>query len=924
MKLIRIFIIILFITSSALAQPYLKNTILVRIKNFTLDNTKLDQILSDENAYIERRILPLKASIRYNTQTLYKASNSPQLEARLKAEEPLLRTYVIGYKGDKDPEKFCHYLSKKYSDIEIAEPYYLQKIQAYTPNDSRVSSQETILKQIRAKEAWEIEKGDSNIVIGISDNAIQQTHPDLKNNIATNVKEKLSGNDDDGNGYIDDYQGYNFDGGTKGEFYWDTFANSTDNHGTFTSGIAGADFDNNLGVAGIGGRSKIFPIRISSKDIGDRYTAYGYESIIYAGVRKFKVLNCSWGLEKRYSAIEQSIIDYAVANDVAIVASAGNLESGQGTMTKFYPAGYKGVLGVGVVTNTDGEASISSLGSHCRIMSPASGNYTTDLDFGQDNPYSFTTLYTSFSAPVVSGAVAIARAKYPKLNAIQAIEFVRQSTDDISDKRFDYKRIVPGRLNMLKMVTTDPMSIPGIVIDDVKFYDNTGAEQNRFFLGDTVFVELNIRNVLGNANGLNFNLSLADPEFKVIDVLDSSRNNISLTTNESMTLGKFEYVIVNQYDGNLTMRLDIKGKDGYKDFLLFDYKNISEIATFENSRIKFSVGDHGTFGFGQGSALGTREGFGFIDKNYGDGLYKSGVFITENDKSTVVSFDFGSKDSKFHSLKPFYKPKNTASIITADPFNDTKAKIDETIELPKYSPWVRIKLDLTDSAALGSQYSIGYDFDWDVGIEFQYSSNNTNFLESARPSNIPTEKFAAIYTGNIFTSQVFGTAMYSDESDAFAQAGGYESGASSFNTEFLINSLRSGKIDITKNDTDIFNIIGMRYNDNFNIYQTKTCYLCVAAAADTSLLSSYLKDCASGTTSVGSKYEESVVYNSADNSFQMNDNEYMQSEIYDLRGAKIFSTDKNRFDLNNLNQGIYLVKIEFKDRFLIKKVSIIR
>lgn len=924
MKLIKIIIISLIVSSSALAQPYLKNTVIIRFAHFNLDDTQLNQILSNENAHIERRILPLEASIKYNTHSLYKAANTPQFEARLKAEEPLLRTYIVKYNGDIDPQKFSYYLLKKYKEIEIAEPYFLQKIQAFTPNDPNVGNQETLLNQIRAKDAWEIEKGDSNIVIGISDNAIQQTHPDLKNNIATNIKEKLSGNDDDGNGYIDDYQGYNFDGGREGEFYWNTYANSTNNHGTWTSGIAGADFDNKIGVAGIGGKSKIFPIRIGSKDIGDGYTAYGYESIIYAGVRKFKVLNCSWGLEKSYSELEQSIINYAVANDVAIVASAGNLGNGQSTVTKFYPAGYKGVLGVGVVSNIDGEASISSLGAHCRIMSPASGNYTTDLDKGNQSPYSYTSEYTSFAAPVVSGAVAIARAKFPKLNAIQAIEFVRQSTDDISDKMNSYKRLVPGRLNMLKMVSIDPMSIPGIVIDEVKFYDHTGSEQSRFFIGDTVFVELKIRNVLGNANGLNFNLSLAYPEFKVIDVLDSSRNNININTYETLTLGKFEYVITNQYDDYLTLRLEITGENGYSDFLLFDYKNISEIATFENNRIKFSVGDQGTFGFGQGNAIGTREGFGFIDKNYGDALFRSGIFVTENDASTVVSFDFGSDNSKFRSLKPFYKPKTNASIMTDDPFNNTYAKIDESIELPKYSPWVRIKLDLTDSAALGSQYSVGYLFDWDVGVEYQYTKNITNFLESARPSNVPIEKFASVYTGNKNIGQVFGTAMYSDEKDAIAQAGGFVTGASSFNSTFLINALRSGKSNITNNVADIFNIIGMRFNDNFDIYQTKTCYLCVAAAADTSLLSSYLKECASGITSVSGGNSESVFFSSIDNSFLINDIEYIQSEVFSLNGAKVFTTKDNRFDLKDLPQGIYIIRIEFKNRYIIKKASIIR
>ncbi|MER3328679.1 MAG: S8 family serine peptidase, partial [Candidatus Kapaibacterium sp.] len=454
-------------------------------------------------------------------------------------------------------------------------------------------------------------------------------------------------------------------------------------------------------------------------------------------------------------------------------AAGGNRGTNDNQITKFYPSGYKGVLGVGVVSSFDSELSVSLLGPQTRIMAPASGNYTTTLNNSYTNPGAAT----SFSTPIVAGAVALARGQHPELNATQVIEFVRQSVDNLSDKRTFYKEITPGRLNMLKMVTTDPMSIPGIVIDNVILKDRSGAVQDRFFLGDTVNVELDIRNVLGDANDLTLGLSIGYPDsFKPLTFTKSTANNIDLKTNEKLTVKGFQYIISNQYDEYITFRLDISDEEDYKDFILYDYKTIPIITTFENSDIKFSISDKGTFGYApfEGDKR-RRDGFGFIDKSYGNALYESGMFLVENESVVLASFQLSSTESSFRPLKPFYNPNYKASLMTNDPFESTRALIEQTVELPKEGHWVRIKLAITDSAALGSKYSLGYEFDWDMGVEIQYERNVTDFLEEARPGNVPFEQFSAIYTGHKDSSQVFGTAFYSYEEDAIAQAGGFTS-----------------------------------------------------------------------------------------------------------------------------------------------------
>lgn len=922
MKIIQTLLLLIFLTSSLISQDYLENTALVRFKYFQKNETELNRILSEYGAKISRRIMPLDASLSYGSNTQFKTVRNSSYDKILKAEEPLLRTFVIEFDGSTDSEKFCYYLMKNNDQIEVAEPYYLNEIQGYTPNDPLVANQEDALTLIRAFDAWEVEKGNPDIVIGISDNGIQQSHEDLKDNIKLNTSDPINGLDDDGNGYIDDYNGFNLDGWREGELPWNT--TSSDNHGTFVAGIAGADFDNNKGVAGIGGMSSIFPIRIGSADSKPTKVIYSYESIIYAGVRKFSVLNCSWGRSKNYSSLEKSVIDYAIANDVAIITSSGNTAGGQERTTKFYPAGYKGVLGVGAVTGFDGEIGSSTLGTHARIMAPATGNYTTDIDRGQGNPYSNLTAATSYSSPVVAGAVAIARSKYPNLDAIQSIEFVRQCVDDISDDLFFYKDITPGRLNMFKIVTTDPMSIPGITIEEIKFYDNSGAEQTRFSLGDTVSVDVKILNVLGNAENLEFKLSRAYPEFPAIIFIDSLSSSIDISTNETETIGKFKFVINNNYNDKIIFRLNIKDDKEYKDFVLFDKDFYTEITTFENESIKFSISDLGTFGFESGNVNSEREGFGFINKSLGDGLFKSGVFITENELEVVNSLPLAENESRFYPLKRFYNPIFTNSMITANPFAATKAKLDQSIELPKKSPWVRIKVDITDSLNLGSQYSVGYELDWDVGLGNGFNHNTTAFLESARPSSVPFNKFAAIYTKHVDSDIAFGSAMYSEEPDAVAQATGYDRSAQSYNSLLLINSLKNGKVSITNDIADIYNIVGIRFNNPFDTYEQKTCYLCVSAASDTNKLAFYLQECASGLTSVETSHEKNIDFNSTHSSFSINSVDYIRTEIYNLEGRLIREISSNNFNLMELEQGVYLVRIEFEESFVVRKLSIVR
>lgn len=127
---------------------------------------------------------------------------------------------------------------------------------------------------IDAPEAWDISSGGvtvlgDTIVVAVIDGGCQLNHPDLDQNYWFNWNEIPNNNiDDDGNGYIDDFRG------------WNAYNNSpnipNDSHGTHVSGIAGATGNNGIGVSGVNWNVKVMPIAGSSSSEATVVAAYAY------------------------------------------------------------------------------------------------------------------------------------------------------------------------------------------------------------------------------------------------------------------------------------------------------------------------------------------------------------------------------------------------------------------------------------------------------------------------------------------------------------------------------------------------------------------------------------------------------------------------------------------------------------------------
>src|SRR3989339_48985 len=768
----------------------------------------------------------------------------------IRAEEPLLRTYIIHYNSDIAPEKYAKQLLKSNPDVEIAEPYCLDEIQG-TPNDPYYNSQ-TMLKTIHAVEAWDSGlSGDSSVVIGISDNGIKQNHEDLINSIAPNWGE-IPGNDfdDDSNNYTDDFMGYNLSYSIDNEEPDNTYFSASD-HGTNVAGIAGATVNNNIGIAGVANKCRIFPIKSAQKSDGDTYLSFGYESIKYAAERKLKVLNCSWGVSKMPSDIDQSRINYAVANDVAVIVAGGNKKLQEAKTTPYYPAGYNNVLGVGEVDQNDFVSDITTLGYHIDIMAPGRGNYYTTNGF---DIYANSDGGTSLASPVVAASVALVRAKYPELNALQSLEFIRQCTDDITNKNPSYKDILPGRLNLLKATQIEPMSIPSIRPISFELFTNNDILVERGNVGDSLKLKINAYNYLGSVSNLRFVLSpVNDPNYS-IEVIDSVVNISEWLSNSPDIIQTFKFIINSRNENRMFFRIDIYADNGYHDFFLLPFIPSSEVTTFVNKSIKFSVADRGNFGFG-GNDEDNKQGVGFIYKNYGNQIYtNAGIMAVENNSKAISSiFGTSANGNDFAVVKPFTNPIMYRGVINDSPVsinNRIGLEIEQSFHFVSDTlPATKILLSVKNvSNTVLNDVAIGYFLDWDIGPD--EAQNRVRLFPEAIP-----ETFAAIsaaaelarYEGDY---PVVAAACYSPNITYEAQAAGFNTPASSVTEELQIQALTNGTTMQYDEIGDVKMVIGMKFPGEMQPGETKKCTVCIGAGEDEVTLAQTMKECMLGTVGV--------------------------------------------------------------------------
>lgn len=339
-------------------------------------------------------------------------------------------------------------------DIEFIEPNYILSVNptevsalGSAPDSTDDYSQSNSNVQVR--DAWSIQKPydqGTKTIVAVIDTGLDRNHLLFKDSgaIWENTAEKngTPGLDDDGNGLIDDINGWNYVANTAN-------VNDDNKHGTHVSGI----------VLGVGQDVTSYPVRESKVKIlplkfldatGSGSTANAVSAIYYAVAKGAKVINNSWG-GSSYSQSLHEAYTYAYNHGVLIVSAAGNFGTNNDT-SPLYPANIDSPNNISVLasTDTDQKASFSNYGSaSVNVAAPGSMILSSVPGTGCLVPGCFQMMSgTSMATPFVAGLAALVVREAPQLSAYQVRSIVLGSIDTISV--LSGKVSTGGRVNAYK------------------------------------------------------------------------------------------------------------------------------------------------------------------------------------------------------------------------------------------------------------------------------------------------------------------------------------------------------------------------------------------------------------------------------------------------------------------------------------------
>jgi subtilisin len=268
---------------------------------------------------------------------------------------------------------------------------------------------------VKAPEAWAQGYTGEDVVVAVLDTGVDYNHNDLNDNIWKNTKEIAgNGKDDDGNGYVDDYYGWNFSNNSNDIL-------DRNGHGTHVAGtIAGEK--NNFGVTGIAYDAKIMPVKVLN-DSGSGSSSSIADGIYYAVDNGADVINLSLGSDFPNWNLRRAI-EYASNQGVVVVMAAGN----DGDPAPDYPARFAENWGiaVGAVDRNNNMADFSNRAGTNQlsyVTAPGVQVYSTV----PDNKYASYS-GTSMAAPHVAGVAALMLSANRTLTDAEVREIIAQTS----------------------------------------------------------------------------------------------------------------------------------------------------------------------------------------------------------------------------------------------------------------------------------------------------------------------------------------------------------------------------------------------------------------------------------------------------------------------------------------------------------------
>ena len=697
---------------------YMSNTVVIKLKAKPLAKSDRSILLSDN---VNKALSEFKLN---STRSFLQNNNSGTA---------LDRVIIVKYDSNQDP----HFVAKQLSalkEVEWAEPKFIYHVTDFTPNDPSYNSQFS-LPLIKAPAAWNIIQGDTSVIIGIVDTGVDWSHPDLAANIWHNWGETPNnGIDDDHNGYIDDVRGWDFGGSGNSDGTPTPDNNPIEDqpdHGTNVAGIASAVTNDSLGIASIGFKCKIMPVKTSENNYrdpnsGSPYIVFGYEGIVYAADNHAKVINCSWG-GAGYSLLGQETINYAISKGALVVCAAGNDNSSE----LFYPADFDGVLCVAATDQNDARAYFSNYGHSISVCAPGYSTFRTNpgiYSTWQPDTYAYES-GTSMASPLAAGVAALVAGQFPSYTPEQVREQVRVNCDDISSKNSTtYTNLLgKGRINAFNSVSN--VNSESVRAIQVAFSDTTPGGNNNGILepGETITVNIQFKNYLTPASALSVSLESKNSYSTVVNGNISVGGVGTLQTFDNSS-SKFTFTLSQSMPSNIPLDFLLHFSDGsYSDVQWISVVGNPNYATQVGNDISLTITSAGNLGFNDYSD--NQQGTGF---HYGGGpnyMFEGSLMLANSSYRVVDQVrDSTQREEKvsFLNVQPFKIsiPGSISDIQGLTVFNDNIAtnKLGVNVKLRSYSfidpadkNYIILQYTIinTTGATISNLYA-GLFFDWDM------------------------------------------------------------------------------------------------------------------------------------------------------------------------------------------------------------------
>ncbi len=327
---------------------------------------------------------------------------------------------------------------------------------AVVPGDTYYQNQ-WYLEKVNAPQAWDTTTGDDGIVIAVLDTGIDLDHPDLQQNIWHNTDEIPNNSiDDDANGYVDDYYGWDFVGDQNDPQpqFSGSWTAAAVHHGSVVAGIAGAKGNNNKGITGMNWTVRMMSVRVLN-DAGMGDTGDIAAGVRYAMRNGADIINLSFVGNETDTVLAQ-IINEATAAGVMIFAAAGNNNINLDQQPR-YPVCNDNVIGVGGTDQNDARfktyansqiSNASNYGDTCVDIAAPATSYLSTIVYAPDQSlesyYASGWSGTSLATPVVAGSAALIKAHNPLLTNAQIEQMLKSHAAAVSEAGLGAGRINIG------------------------------------------------------------------------------------------------------------------------------------------------------------------------------------------------------------------------------------------------------------------------------------------------------------------------------------------------------------------------------------------------------------------------------------------------------------------------------------------------